>query len=228
VALSRCTSFNGLILKTRIDKNAIKTDPQVLNFAQNETPNTLVIQELNSGKADFYYKKAREAIKISDFPSALDNFTTAIKYRNDIETEIFKRYFIVTASRLNSCKNLSAHALEELKNLKSKNSEVAKTNNELQSISEKQEGKIKEQNKAIKLLLDKAEELEKTNEKSEQQLQELRKELQQVRDNLILFQKKSEKKENKISELENSIKMQEREINRLRNLKWYQKIFGAK
>jgi len=96
VALSRCTSFNGLVLKTRIDRNAIKTDAQVLNFAQNETPSTLIVQELNTGKADFYYKKSREAIKSNDFASAIDNFITAIKFRNDIETDVFKRYFIAT------------------------------------------------------------------------------------------------------------------------------------
>lgn len=50
VALSRCTSFNGIVLKTRINREAIKTDPQVLNFAQHETPSTLIVQELNSGK----------------------------------------------------------------------------------------------------------------------------------------------------------------------------------
>ena len=38
VALSRCTSFDGLKLKTRLNRNAIKTNPKVLEFAKkNET-----------------------------------------------------------------------------------------------------------------------------------------------------------------------------------------------
>lgn len=37
VALSRCTSFDGLVLKSRIYRNVIKTDPQVIKFAENET-----------------------------------------------------------------------------------------------------------------------------------------------------------------------------------------------
>jgi len=45
VALSRCTTFNGLILRTQLNRNAIKTAPEVLDFAQNEMPSTLVIQE---------------------------------------------------------------------------------------------------------------------------------------------------------------------------------------
>ncbi len=34
VALSRCTSFEGLLLKSRIGRNAIKTDPRVIEFAK--------------------------------------------------------------------------------------------------------------------------------------------------------------------------------------------------
>lgn len=34
VALSRCTSFGGLLLKSRITRNAIKTDPRVIEFAK--------------------------------------------------------------------------------------------------------------------------------------------------------------------------------------------------
>ena len=37
VALSRCTTLNGLILKSRISRNVIKTDPDVIEFAANET-----------------------------------------------------------------------------------------------------------------------------------------------------------------------------------------------
>ena len=70
VALSRCTTFSGLVLKTKIEQRAIITDPHVLQFAQNETPSTLIVQELNSGKADFYYKKVREGIKTLDFLDA--------------------------------------------------------------------------------------------------------------------------------------------------------------
>ena len=96
VALSRCTSFNGLVLKTKIDHAAIKTDPQVIKFAENETPSTLIVQELNSGKADFYYKKVREEIMALNFTEAYDNFVKAIKFRNDIETNLFKKYFVAT------------------------------------------------------------------------------------------------------------------------------------
>lgn len=104
VALSRCTTFNGLVLKTKIEQRAIQTDPEVLLFAKNETPSTLIIRELNSGKADFHYKKVRESINSFEFENAYINFIRALKFRNDIETDTFKKYFITTANKFISHK----------------------------------------------------------------------------------------------------------------------------
>jgi len=49
VALSRCTTFNKLILKSKIDRRAIKTDSRVIEFAKIEMPYTLLIKKLNEG-----------------------------------------------------------------------------------------------------------------------------------------------------------------------------------
>ncbi|MFB6454302.1 helix-turn-helix domain-containing protein [Chitinophaga sp. Hz27] len=44
VALSRCTSLEGLVLHSRIGYGSIKTDPQVIEFAEKESePNELVV-----------------------------------------------------------------------------------------------------------------------------------------------------------------------------------------
>ena len=50
VALSRCTTFDGLVLRTQLNRNAIKTAPEVLAFAQNELPGVPIIEEKNSKK----------------------------------------------------------------------------------------------------------------------------------------------------------------------------------
>ncbi len=98
VALSRCTTFGGLVLKTRIERHAIKINPKVLQFAQNETPSTLIVKELQAGKADYYYKKLRTSLKSLEFEDAYNHFIKAIKIRNDIETSEFKRFFLFFAS----------------------------------------------------------------------------------------------------------------------------------
>jgi len=70
VALSRCTSFPGVLLKTPLTGRAIMTDPVVLEFAGNETPETLIISELEKGKADNFLKRALTAYRIRDYQKA--------------------------------------------------------------------------------------------------------------------------------------------------------------
>ena len=267
VALSRCTSFSGLILKTQIGQSAIKTDPQVLQFAQNEMPSTLIVQELNSGKADFYYKKVREEIKTLNFTKAYENFIKAIKFRNDIETELFKEYFVTTANRLSSSKQKYTDTLNELETKSRENEELQISVTDLESEKINQQTKINDQNKAIKLLLDKTKDSEKQNEilksnfESEKkklqtkineqnnivsELLNTTKDLQKQREKMkseILtltgekikaeksiqqYQKNIEGHKTIITELEMNIKNKEQEIERLRSIKWYQKLFGQK
>ena len=102
VALSRCTSFNGLVLKSRIDRSAIKTDRDVIHFAEQETPATLIVEELNSGRADSHYLSARIAFKAGHIAEAYDELLTAFKYRNDVSTDLFRRYITVHLRRIAS------------------------------------------------------------------------------------------------------------------------------
>ncbi len=228
VALSRCTSFNGIVLRTRIERNVIITDPRVLNFAKNETPSTLIIQELNYGKADFFYKKARQAIKSNNFSLAIDNFINAIKYRNDIETEIFKRYINTTCSRWTNYEDHFEKLVKENKNTKDSKRALEIMSKEFVNENALLQKKIITQNSAIKLLLDKVKEFENINTKSDQQLSGLKKELRQVSDSLLSFQKKASLQENELEELKKTIIVQEKEIARLRNIKWHEKLLGSK
>ena len=57
VALSRCTNFKGIVLKSRIDQRCVKTDQRAINFAKTETPIDQIESTLETGKADFYLKK---------------------------------------------------------------------------------------------------------------------------------------------------------------------------
>lgn len=118
VALSRCTSFSGLVLKSLITSTAIKTSEEVLKFAQNETPSTLIIEEINLGKADSLYLKSRNDIKNLNFESAYENFLLAMKFRNDIQTESFKKYFIITGRYLGNFKTKLHNSSIQIKEYK--------------------------------------------------------------------------------------------------------------
>lgn len=228
VALSRCTSFSGLVLKTKIGYNAIKTDPQVLHFAQNETPSTLIVQELNSGKADFYYKKVREEIKSLNFTEAYDNFVKAIKFRNDIETDSFRKYFVTTSNRFGSLRQKYTDTLNDLITKTQESEELQVLISELESEKLSQQTKINDQNKAIKLLLDKTKDLERQGEKLKSEISILITEKASAKKTIQQNKKTIQGNKATISKLEMIIKRNEQEIERLRNLKWYQKLFGQK
>ena len=228
VALSRCTSFSGLVLKTQIPRTKIRTNQKVIEFAKTETPNTLIVQELNSGKADFYYKKVREEIASLNFRDAFENFTQAIKFRNDIETESFKKYFIVTASKFASFKEKYSNSLKRLEETTQENISLRNSISDLETETSNQQTKINEQNKAIKLLLDKTKELEKQTVKLNSDISTLATEKASAEKTIQQYQKTVQGNNTTISKLETTIKNNEQEIERLRNLKWYQKLFGQK
>lgn len=228
VALSRCTSYNGLVLKSQIHRSKIRTNTKVIEFAKTETPSTLIVQELNSGKADFYYKKAREELKELNFAEAYDNLVKAIKYRNDIETDSFKKYFVATAKRLGSFKQKYPDTLKELETKTTENKELQISISELEKEKINQQIKTNDQNKAVKLLLDKIQDLEKQDEKLKSEILTLTTEKVDAGRTIQQYQKTVQGNKTTISELEITIKKNEMEIERLRNLKWYQKLFGQR
>ncbi|MCD7972029.1 MAG: AAA family ATPase [Candidatus Azobacteroides sp.] len=226
VALSRCTSFNGLVLKTPIGSNAIKTDSQVLQFAQNETPNTLILQELNSGKADTYYQKVRESVKEMNFLKAYDNFIMAVKFRNDIETDLFKKYFIVTSNKLASFRHKYVTTLDEFnaKNQECEELKVAVSLHKTESLS--LQTKINEQNNSIKLLLDSTKKREEECEKLKLEISTLVTQKKFIEKKIYVNETTIQGLQETVERLERTIKNSEQEIKRLKNLKWYQKLFG--
>jgi energy-coupling factor transporter ATP-binding protein EcfA2 len=249
VALSRCTSFNGLVLRSRIRRNAIITNPQVLEFANNETPSTLIVKELNTGKADFYYKKVRKEIQSLSFTEAYDNFVKAIKYRNDIETDLFKKYFITIANKLSSFKQKYFDTFNELQINQQENNELQNVISGLEKEKIRQESEInvkdinyrflfdengnnKNQIEILKThisaLIEETARLDKIIFTNKQQLELLNEHLKFVTNEKLNAENTNKKYKILIQEKENVIKLLNVEIERLSNIKWHQKLFGKK
>ncbi|MDR1678951.1 MAG: AAA family ATPase [Prevotellaceae bacterium] len=233
VALSRCSTFNGLILRTQLNRTAIKTSPEVLEFARNEMPSTLVIQELNSGKADFYYEKVRSSLKQFQFEDAYDSLMSAIKYRNDIETDRFKKYFVLFASRLAFYKKMYYFNQNKLNESILKNTDLQMNIEVLSNALSERIKKITEQNTSIKLLLNKIKEVEISNNDYQTTFENLQVEfenkdeiIEQLDDNNIELGKNLQTALSTIKKYKQEIEMLNQEIKRQQNLKWYHKIVG--
>jgi hypothetical protein len=228
VALSRCTSFSGLMLKTQLTSYAIKTDPRVIEFAQNETPGTLITEQLNTGKADFYYKKAREYFGKGEIKSAFDFFKRALKFRNDIETDSFKKFIGVQGKRFLDFKQKNSSLKEQLELTKNELLE-AKENIKLQKqeLTDKST-KISEQNSSIGLFLEKTSEFENETERLKKALKQIEKKLSDSKTHSNRLETKLQKTESNLRKKNKENQASNAEIERLKNLKWYDKLIGKR
>ena len=92
VALSRCTSLEGITLKEPLRQSDIFVRAEVVRFANQYNDQKLINQALQEGKADCEYRDAIRAFDKGDFGEFLDNFFKAIHSRYDIEKPHIKRY----------------------------------------------------------------------------------------------------------------------------------------
>jgi tetratricopeptide (TPR) repeat protein/transposase len=92
VALSRCTSLEGITLKEPLRQSDIFVRAEVVRFANQYNDQRLINQALQEGKADREYHDAVTAFDRGDFKSFLDSFFKAIHLRYDIEKPHIRRY----------------------------------------------------------------------------------------------------------------------------------------
>lgn len=91
VALSRCTSLEGITLTEPIRQSDIFVRAEVVSFAQRYNNGQLIQQAIYESKADKEYHKAMEAFDRQDFDAFLQHFFVAIHSRYDIEKPAAKR-----------------------------------------------------------------------------------------------------------------------------------------
>ncbi|WP_315565469.1 AAA family ATPase [Hoylesella pleuritidis] len=91
VALSRCTSLEGLSLSEPIQRSNIFVRPEVIHFSRNFNNTNTIHTALQQSKADRAYYEAAAAFDKGDMQTALDCFFLAIHSRYDIEQPTAKR-----------------------------------------------------------------------------------------------------------------------------------------
>ena len=92
VALSRCTSLEGITLKAPLRQSDIFVRAEVVQFANRYNDQTLIAQALQEGKADREYHDAVKAFDQGNFELFLENFYKAIHSRYDIEKPHIRRF----------------------------------------------------------------------------------------------------------------------------------------
>ena len=104
VALSRCTSLNGISLKEPLRRDEVFVRNEVINFARQFNDTQIMKKALQQSKADKEYHEAVRAFDKGDMQKALDYFFLAIHSRYDIEKPSAKRLIRRKLNVINSLK----------------------------------------------------------------------------------------------------------------------------
>lgn len=101
VALSRCTSLEGISLQEPIRPSEIFVRNEVKQFARQYNNQNTIHTALTQSKADRQYHDAVKAFDRGDMQAALDNFFLAIHSRYDIEHPLAKRFIRKKLNKVN-------------------------------------------------------------------------------------------------------------------------------
>lgn len=122
VALSRCTSLQGISLQEPIRRENIFVRTEVTNFARNYNNLNIINTALQESKADKQYADTIAAFDKGDMQAVIDNFFLAIHSRYDIERPAAKR---LIRKKLNIINHLKEQ-LEEARALEKQRAEQLK------------------------------------------------------------------------------------------------------
>lgn len=115
VALSRCTSLEGIRLQEPLRASEVFVRNEVKQFARNYNNQGVIHSALQQSQADKQYWDAIQAFDRGDTQQALDNFFLAIHSRYDIEKPAARRLIRRKLSIINSLKEENNRLKEEKK-----------------------------------------------------------------------------------------------------------------
>lgn len=114
VALSRCTSLEGIRLKCPVQRRDIFVRPEIIRFSKEFNDKSSIEQALKLAQADIRYKEAVMAFDKGDFENFLETFFKAIHLRYDIEKPLVRRFIRRKLNVINDLRTENAGLKEEL------------------------------------------------------------------------------------------------------------------
>lgn len=115
VALSRCTSLEGIVLKEPIRRRDVFVKSEVVSFSRSYNNNVVISKALSESKADKEYHDAVKDYDKGDFEGFLTNFFKAIHSRYDIEKPLVRRFIRKKLNIINMLREENRRLKEEKK-----------------------------------------------------------------------------------------------------------------
>lgn len=101
VALSRCTSLDGLVLKSRVTQRDIFVRKEIIQFSKQFNDQALIAQSLQEGEAEMLYLKASRYFDQRKMSDAVNAFSSALLKRNEMENPKVRRLVSMKLEHLN-------------------------------------------------------------------------------------------------------------------------------
>ncbi|WP_291530762.1 AAA family ATPase [Bacteroides sp. UBA939] len=155
VALSRCTSLEGIQLKKPVNRADIFIRPEIVNFAGRFNNRQAIDRALKQAQADVEYVAAIKAFDKGNFETFLHHFFKAIHSRYDIEKPVAQRLIRHKLNLINKLRNsneqLKSQMAEQQKRLQSYAREYYLMGNESITLAHDSRAAIANYNKALEL-----------------------------------------------------------------------------
>lgn len=155
VALSRCTSLDGIQLKKPISRGDIFVRPEIVAFARQFNSRQAIERALKQAQADILYGEAIRHFDEGDFEAFLTRFFKAIHSRYDIEKPLIRRFIRRKLGIINRLKEenrtLKERMNEQRKSLEKYAHEYYLMGNECITQARDEQAAIANYDKAIEL-----------------------------------------------------------------------------
>ena len=115
VALSRCTSLEGIQLKKPINRADIFVRQEIVNFAQRFNNRQAIDKALKQAQADVQYVAAVRAFDRGDMEECLEQFFGAIHSRYDIEKPVPRRFIRRKLEVINTLREQNRQLKEQMR-----------------------------------------------------------------------------------------------------------------
>lgn len=155
VALSRCTSLDGIQLKKQITRGDIFVRPEIVKFAERFNNEQSIERALKQAQADVRYVEAVKQFDAGNFEEFLEQFYLAIHSRYDIEKPLIRRFIRKKLGIVNTLKaqneSLKLQMGKQRENLKRYAEEYYRMGNDCITLAHDSKSAIANYDKAIEL-----------------------------------------------------------------------------
>lgn len=114
VALSRCTTLEGLVLKSRVTSHDIFVRKEIVQFSQIFNSKELIESSLRESEAELLYARATHDFNRGNIKDAVESFAKAVGKRNELDKPLVQRLLRSKLQQINTQRDQLKKLKEEL------------------------------------------------------------------------------------------------------------------